>query len=398
MDHSLLIREATLEDYESLAPLFAEGDALHREALPHIFRQPEGPPRARPYFASIVTSEEACILLAQVRGQVVGLVQVLLRETPAIPLLVPRRYAVIDNIVVAKDSRHSGVGRALMEQAQGWAEEQGATLIELNVWAFNQGASLFYERLGYTIASYRMWKSLTLPKALLVDLDDTILALTDLSGPCWQRVCERFAPRLEGITPQELFAAIWESCNSFWQDPDRQRRGRLDLVATRREIVTQALQQFEIDAPILAGEIADTYSLEEEKTVYPLPGAIEALQKFREQGVRLALLSNGEARSQRSKVERFGLDTLFDCIAIEGEFGTGKPDERIFRHALETLGVQPEEAWMVGDNLEGDILGAQRLGILGIWVDNAGQGLPQDSPVQPDRIVHSLAELSEFED
>jgi ribosomal protein S18 acetylase RimI-like enzyme len=161
MDPSLSIREATLEDYPSLDPLFTEGDAFHREVLPHIFRRPEGAARAWSYFSSIVNSEEACIFLAQVREQVVGLVQVLVRETPDIPLLVPRRYAVVDNIVVARGWRHSGIGKALMERAQNWAVKKGVTQIELNVWAFNQGAVAFYEHLGYKVVSQRMWKELS---------------------------------------------------------------------------------------------------------------------------------------------------------------------------------------------------------------------------------------------
>ena len=41
----LHIREATTTDYEALCMLFDEGDALHREHLPHVFRKPEGPVR-----------------------------------------------------------------------------------------------------------------------------------------------------------------------------------------------------------------------------------------------------------------------------------------------------------------------------------------------------------------
>ena len=112
--------------------------------------------------------------------------------------------------------------------------------------------------------------------------------------------------------------------------------------------------------------MANAYALEREGTIQPFPGAIEALRHLRSQGVRLALITSGNAGVQRQKIDRFGLAPLFDCILIEGEIGVGKPDERVYLHALDQLQVKPEEAWMVGDNLEWDVAAPQRLGILGI--------------------------------
>ena len=71
----------------------------------------------------------------------------------------------------------------------------------------------------------------------------------------------------------------------------------------------------------------------------------------------------------------------------------GKPDKRIFLHALERLNTSPKNAWMVGDNLDWDVAGAQQLGIYGIWVDWRGEGLPELSLVQPDRIIRNISEL-----
>jgi putative hydrolase of the HAD superfamily len=48
---------------------------------------------------------------------------------------------------------------------------------------------------------------------------------------------------------------------------------------------------------------------------------------------------------------------------------------------------------MVGDNLEWEVVAPQRLGIHAIWHDVVGEGLPQGSPIRPDRIIRSLPEL-----
>ena len=154
------VREATPEDYEGLCKVFAEADALHREALPHLFRKPDGPARTREYISGILADENTALFAAEREGELIGLVHILLREAPDIPIMVPRRYAVIDSLAVKEGSRRSGIGRALMERAHQWARDQGAIQVELNVWEFNEGAIAFYEKLGYSTASRKMCRSL----------------------------------------------------------------------------------------------------------------------------------------------------------------------------------------------------------------------------------------------
>ena len=163
-----------------------------------------------------------------------------------------------------------------------------------------------------------------LPKAILLDLDDTILALSASADSCWHNVCERFAPGIDGLASEKLFAAIKARRIWFWGDPARHRKGRLDLRRARREIVAAALAQLGVNAPALANEIADTYALEREAALQPLPGAIEALHHLRGQGIRLALITNGNAQDQWRKIERFDLAPFFDCVVVEGEFHFGR--------------------------------------------------------------------------
>ena len=99
--------------------------------------------------------------------------------------------------------------------------------------------------------------------------------------------------------------------------------------------------------------------------------------------MKLALVTNGAADTQRAKVERFELTHRFDHIQIEGEHGFGKPDERAYRHAMQVLGVTASETWMIGDNLEWEVEVPQRLGIYAIWIDVHGEGLPADTPSSP---------------
>ena len=237
-----------------------------------------------------------------------------------------------------------------------------------------------------------------LPKAILVDLDGTILDWGD-PDEVWQDVCLEYAQRLR-LDPQALCRAVIEARDWFWGDPHRHRQGRLGLRDARHEIVRTALERLKVADSPASTEMGDRYAALRERRVGLFAGAIDTLRRLRSEGVRLALVTNGAAEGQRAKIRRFNLTPLFDHIQIEGEFGEGKPDARVYLHALDQLGAQPSEAWMVGDDLEWEVAAPQRLGIFGIWFNPpSGSGLPGGSPVsvRPDRIIESLPELLEHQ-
>jgi len=234
--------------------------------------------------------------------------------------------------------------------------------------------------------------SVPLPAAILLDLDDTILAYGG-AEECWRTVCSMFVSQVGVSSVEELLATINGVREWYWSDLERHRQGRLVMQETRRKIVSMAFSNLGIDCPDVARDLADTYAAVREGGVKPFPGAIDTIQHFRNRGVRLGLVTNGGSEMQRGKLERFGLESYFDCILIEGEFGVGKPDERVFCHMLEQFGVAASDTWMVGDDLQRDIAGAQVLGMFTIWVDWRGNGLPESGPVRPDRIIRSITEL-----
>ena len=232
-----------------------------------------------------------------------------------------------------------------------------------------------------------------LPTAMLIDLDDTILAYDVVSEGAWRAVCAAHVDRLPGWTVEQLVAGIDSYRRWFWSDPDRHRRGRLNLSNVRHEVAVGAFRQMGIEALDVARSIGDAYAREREERVRPFPGALEALATLQESRIRLALITNGTSENQRRKINRFDLEQYFDLIMIEEEFGVGKPDERVYLHALDQLDARPDETWMIGDNLAWEVVAPQRLGITGIWHDFRGRGLPDGSSVRPDRIVRSLRDV-----
>jgi FMN phosphatase YigB (HAD superfamily) len=185
------------------------------------------------------------------------------------------------------------------------------------------------------------------PLALLVDLDDTIVFDPDLIDTNWRAALDA-AAAVVPFSVAPVLEAIQIERDWYWSDPERQRKGRTNLVAARGVIVAAALLRAgipESTAPTAGAAIVAAYGARVEALRALLPGAAEALGNVRDMGIKLALVANGAAEIQRAKLERFGLTPLFDAIVVEGEFGRGKPDPAIYAHALSSLGVAAADAW-----------------------------------------------------
>ena len=233
-----------------------------------------------------------------------------------------------------------------------------------------------------------------LPPAIIFDMDDTILSDDEAAERCWRQVFNDFAQRITVCSADEMVTVIRDIRRWYWADPDRVRDAGIDLRKARREILSMAFdRQGLVDDP-LKEEMSDVYMGLKADAVQLIPGALDTLQSLKDTGVRLGLITNGDAVGQRAKVVKAGLQPYFGSVLIAGEFGSAKPDPEIFRHTLSSLEVTPEQAWMVGDNLVADIGGAQGVGIYGIWVDWRGNGLPGNSPTVPDRTIRSIVELN----
>lgn len=237
-----------------------------------------------------------------------------------------------------------------------------------------------------------------LPRAILFDLDDTLIhAHADMENS-WRTIANEFAAELGSLEPNEFSDAAQRVAQSFWSDADRHKYWRLRILDARREIVDRTMDSLarsgrRVPSTRVSNQIADRFSEYRTENMHLFADAHDVLDEFGKRGVLLTLITNGASDVQRAKIERFELAHRFDHIQIEGEHAFGKPDERAYHHALKEHQVDPSEAWIVGDNLEWEVVVPQRLGIHSIWVDREGKGVPEGRNIEPDRTIRTLSEL-----
>jgi putative hydrolase of the HAD superfamily len=225
---------------------------------------------------------------------------------------------------------------------------------------------------------------------LLFDLDDTILRFSAGQPNFWQLAVELHLP--EHTDPASLLAALANANEEYWGVAERAFWGRQNMREARRRIACAALTRHGV-VEHECHRVADHMTESKEEHVRPFDGALDTLRTLRSRGHRLGLLTNGSSAFQRRKLMRFELEPLFELILIEGELGYGKPDRRVFQAALDHFGSAASETWMIGDNLHADVAGAQALGLIGVWHDAHGVGIPREPTVVPDKVIRHVAEL-----
>ena len=176
-----------------------------------------------------------------------------------------------------------------------------------------------------------------LPRAMLIDMDDTILSAYGRPEIAWNTIANEFADELAPLSPQEVAITVLAYARQFWASAEavwRLKLGEARRLTVKGGFDALAARGHRALPDDLANRLADRFTVYREEEMFVFPGAHEAIDKLKTLGVKLALVTNGAADTQRAKVERFELAHRFDHIQIEGEHGFGKPDEQAYLHAM----------------------------------------------------------------
>jgi putative hydrolase of the HAD superfamily len=121
-------------------------------------------------------------------------------------------------------------------------------------------------------------------------------------------------------------------------------------------------------------------------------GVFEALEYTRRYKVGLVSVTGvSPGRLVRGVMESQGILGYFDSLSFSDEVKWVKPNVKLFLHAVEELGVSPEETVHIGDSMKGDIVGAINAGMKVVWVKTKEQEFVPG--YEPDGVIESLFEL-----
>ncbi len=122
----------------------------------------------------------------------------------------------------------------------------------------------------------------------------------------------------------------------------------------------------------------------------PFPG-VEPMLKRLSASYKLGVIAN-QSLGTLDRLKGYNLDSYFSLMGSSAELGMNKPDPRFFHWALKEADCRPEQAVMIGDRIDNDIIPARELGLHAIWVKQgfARVQQPPDGELAPDYIVDQI--------
>ncbi len=232
----------------------------------------------------------------------------------------------------------------------------------------------------------------TPPRALLLDLDETLLdnsphqdAITGTS----QEIAA-MQPGLDSAQLAEANARVWEA---YWPEvEDKWTLGALDGAAVSLEAWRRTLRMCGCSDESVVQRAAHAHGRLARASYRLFDDAHELLASASGARTPLALVTNGAPDTQRAKLSMLKVEGWFAAVVISGELGIAKPDPAIFELALDSLEVAKGAVWHVGDSLTADVAGANAAGLTSVWLNRTAVPRANADP-EPDIEIRSLSEL-----
>jgi putative hydrolase of the HAD superfamily len=223
--------------------------------------------------------------------------------------------------------------------------------------------------------------------SFLFDIDDTVY---DQLSPFRQAFTRNFA-RYSHVPLEELYMHSRKFSDEVFEQSEQGEMSREEMHIYR---ITEAYKMFDI---VISSSAARQFQLdyeEQQQQISLLPDIVAALDYCKSLHFGLGIITNGPKEHQLGKIEQLRLNRWIspDHIFISGALGIAKPDKRIFVHAQELMGLDPDTTYYVGDSYENDILGAKQAGWGAIWI-NGRKRQPVVTDICPDYIIDAQGSI-----
>ena len=135
-----------------MAELAAEIQNLHHKNDPESYQSPD-PSATFQWYKGVLSDPQSTVFLAEINGQAVGHIVLLLKESQTTPLVLGRRFVELLELGVVDGHQDKGIGTSLHEKAIKHCRALGIVDLRLTVSGFNKKARDFYRNRGFVLQS-----------------------------------------------------------------------------------------------------------------------------------------------------------------------------------------------------------------------------------------------------
>ena len=225
-------------------------------------------------------------------------------------------------------------------------------------------------------------------KVVFLDIDNTLLDFDKAEIHAFRKTMED-----AGIGYNDNIFKVYNEINdALWQALEV---GKTDVATLKVKRFEQLVEVIKVD--YLGSEISKLYERNLGEMAFEIEGAYEVCKALSKQ-CELAIITNGIAAVQKSRIEKTRFRSFIKRLFISEEIGISKPDAGIFEYALSEMNVMDKsKVLMVGDSLLSDIKGSQNAGIDSCFFNpNAIEWKKVDPSIKPTYEIKKLSELIEL--
>lgn len=205
-------------------------------------------------------------------------------------------------------------------------------------------------------------------KGILLDLDDTLYNYDHAHAKGMDAVFH-YATGIVNKNKDEVEAMFLKAKRSVKEALNKTAASHNRMLYFQR-----MFEYLQVNAQLYALEAYELYWNTFLKSMCFYNGAEEFLDSTSD--IPICLVTDLTAHIQHRKIMTLGIQSYINFMVSSEEAGIEKPNPRIFKKALDKLGLQPNEVIMIGDNFKKDIAGASHLGIKSFWLNHQRQHTP----------------------
>ena len=215
-------------------------------------------------------------------------------------------------------------------------------------------------------------------KAIVFDAYGTLFDVNSAAEKCKDKIGDKW----------EVFANFWRTTQLEYTWLRSLMKRHKDFWKVTEESLDKSMKVFNIEMS-MKKDLLNLY-----KILSPYPEVKEVLEKLKDRGFKLAILSNGTPELLSELVKSNKLGNLFDDLFSIEDVGIYKPDSKVYDMPVKKYKINPSEITFLSANTW-DVSGGGNYGYNSIWV-NRNKAIFDNLDFKPKKEISDLTQLLEI--
>ena len=231
-------------------------------------------------------------------------------------------------------------------------------------------------------------------RVVFFDLGNTLIYEKDPWTPFYERADKSLLDVLHkaGLqADQQMYRGSRGLLDLYYHRRGNDTKEETTLVLLKQLLEEQSNHQVSDD--ILRAALRAMYSVTQENW-HIEDDAIPTLRALKEKGFCIGVITNSsDDENTQALMDESGIRLYLDWSISSAAFGKRKPHPAIFDAGLQHFGISAQEAAMVGDTFDADIVGAEQVGMFSVWITRRVRKTAPHFNVRPDAVISTLSEI-----